>query len=543
MKSPEEFSRDVYRKASAKRAQRKRLLTLALALPVAAAGVLAVRFGAPLLQGSKSGAAGPADYREESITEDAMEGNGRYTLEAAPARLMDVSWRAWEARREALYEEAWKDVTGNEDKETLAKLQQGLDEQLARLDEEQKTFREQAAELGLSPEQNLLDPAFGKSVTALGSKMAPLLLSGEENGCISPTSLYLALALLGQGAQGQTRQEMLSLLGTEDADWLADQCGKFIRQSYADNDVHTLMIENSLWAADRLTFAPDYLKTASEDFYTSLFRADFTDPGMGDAVSAWISQHTKGLLEPQLQFDPRTVLALVNTLYFYEEWHDEFNAENNTVEAFTLPDGKTMQTTYMHRAESQMVYFGEKFTLAALSLKGSDRMIFVLPDEGVDPGELLQDAELAAVLAGEKEGEFLYRQVEWSVPKFSLEGSYDLREALKALGMEDAFDAEKADFSGLGSVPEGPLYVSQARQDVHIGIDEQGVEAAAFTMFAMEAGAAMPPDETVEMKLDRPFLFAVAANTAVAPTAAEEYPAPVDTLLFYGVCAQPEEAE
>ena len=124
-----------------------------------------------------------------------------------------------------------------------------------------------------------------------------------------------------------------------------------------------------------------------------------------------------------------------------------------------------------------------------------------------------------------------------------MDSSFDLQKALQELGLTDAFDLEKADFTGLGSAPEGPLYLSQARQDVHIGIDEQGVEAAAFTALAMATGAALPPEELVEMKLDRPFLFAVASSTRVEPTADEEYPLPVNTLLFAGVCARPEAAE
>ena len=149
MKDQEEFTREVRQKAAAKRAHRKQLLTLAVAVPAVALAVLAVGFGAPMLRGSSSGAAAP-----QQVTEDAAETaysgaySGLYTLEASPARLLDMSWRAWEAKREALYEEAWKDVTGDEDKETLQKLQLGLDEQLARVDEEQKTFRERPSPKG-----------------------------------------------------------------------------------------------------------------------------------------------------------------------------------------------------------------------------------------------------------------------------------------------------------------------------------------------------------------------------------------------------------
>ena len=164
-------------------------------------------------------------------------------------------------------------------------------------------------------------------------------------------------------------------------------------------------------------------------------------------------------------------------------------------------------------------------------------MIFILPDEGVSPQDLLADPELFEDMFYPKDWDEMKSYVlEWSVPKFSFDSEYDLTGLLPALGLSTAFDRAKADFSGISAGPD-PLFLSSARQGVHIGIDEDGVEAAAYTAL-IESGAAEPPTETLEMDLDRPFLFAILSSDPLAPEAGEEY-ASGGTLLFVGVCGDP----
>ena len=95
----------------------------------------------------------------------------------------------------------------------------------------------------------------------------------------------------------------------------------------------------------------------------------------------------------------------------------------------------------------------------------------------------------------------------------------ELAEILSALGMNDAFTGE-ADFSGISD--QEPLFISNIRQNAHLGIDEEGVEGAAYTEI-MYAGAALPKDEA-EMILDRPFLYAIENNGQI---------------VFIGICENP----
>jgi serpin B len=98
--------------------------------------------------------------------------------------------------------------------------------------------------------------------------------------------------------------------------------------------------------------------------------------------------------------------------------------------------------------------------------------------------------------------------VSFAMPKFTAEWSGSLTDILSELGLEDAFDAARADFSNLGDSPEG-YYISQVIHATKIEVNEKGTEAAAATVVAAESGAAAPPQEGITLILDRPFLYGI----------------------------------
>ena len=100
-----------------------------------------------------------------------------------------------------------------------------------------------------------------------------------------------------------------------------------------------------------------------------------------------------------------------------------------------------------------------------------------------------------------------YAKIHWSVPKFDASSTVELEDALKALGITDAFDADRADLLPL---TDDGAYVSNVTQAARVKVDEQGVEAAAYTEIGI-ARNALPPENlpVVEMNLNRPFLFVI----------------------------------
>ena len=129
-------------------------------------------------------------------------------------------------------------------------------------------------------------------------------------------------------------------------------------------------------------------------------------------------------------------------------------------------------------------------------------MVFVLPDEGVTPESLLaRDGFLT-----ELTGEYSMADVVWTVPRFDVKSSVDLKDVLKALGVTDAFDENVADFTPL---TDSGAVVSSVMQAARVKIDEDGVEAAAYTEIVADTTAAEEPPPVVEMNLNRPFLFVI----------------------------------
>lgn len=353
------------------------------------------------------------------------------------------------------------------------------------------------------------------AMNAFSYKTAAAVLSGtEESGCYSPLSLYHALSILAGGAEGDTRDQLLSLLGMTDPETLASEVGKLYRVNHADNEVNTLKIANSLWLDDNVEGIPieydqDWVLSTAANYYADVYKAEFENPATGEALGQWIAEKTGGALQPEITFDPATAMAIVNTLHYKSMWIEPFDADNNTTGDFTLESGEAVETEFMHRTESMGNYVeGDGYLKSYLPME-QGKMIIVLPDEGQNIDDFLQEDRLWQVF---ENANYESAEVRWSVPKFETDASYDLMDTLKALGVSDAFDPGAADFSPMVT-SDTPLYVTTLRQDTHIALNEDGVEAAAFTLVGM-AMAAEPADDPkiIEMNLNRPFLYLITAN-------------------------------
>lgn len=381
-------------------------------------------------------------------------------------------------------------------------------------------------------EENPVEEDFYEALQEFAFRTAAALAaektSGEQLGNIvySPFSLYYALALTAQGAEGETQEELLRLLGGESsAGWLSGQCGNLYRTLYRDNDQGNFRIANSVWMAQErdgqaLHYEEPFLKTVTEDFYSSLFAADFMDPETGKAMGAWVAEQTGGLLQPDFPANADRIVEIINTIYLKDEWVEPFMEPQTASDVFRRADGSEAEVDFMNRVDFRTAWVGEGFTRAALGLKQTGEMVFVLPDEGVSVEELLASPErLREAFEG---GGEVFGEVTWKVPKFTFGMEGTLVEMLKSLGVEQAFDQARADFSGM---VDWQVYVSEVRQGAKLSVNENGVEAAAFTEVGMDTGGVLPDEmEKVQMVLDRPFLYAVYTG---------------GNITFFGVCGDP----
>lgn len=363
-----------------------------------------------------------------------------------------------------------------------------------------------------------------------------LLKDRRENVAYSPIGLYYGLSAAAMGAEEGTKKELLDLLGYPEEEELAeDGRAAFEALYHVPNEknrkkneggelpaeaAYTLRIANSLWADEALELKTEFAQRAAQYLYSDVYQAKLHDAKTAAAMAEWVKDRTNGLIVPEAEPVPEEVLlSLRNTVYFYDEWLDRFDRTATKEDVFTMADGTKVTCDFMNRRMGSHGFRrGENYTASSLPLKNG-QMTFILPDEGTDVHELVRTPELLKeVLDGTSDQ--MMGEVVWKVPKFSYGCSLELAGMLEALGVQKAFSESEADFTAVSG--QKPLYLSAVSQDVHIGIDENGVEAAAFTELSW-AGAALP-EGRADMILDRPFLYAVRNR---------------GQLLFIGICENP----
>lgn len=360
-------------------------------------------------------------------------------------------------------------------------------------------------------QQNAVDESILESIDEFSAQTASEILSGEEgNACYSPISLYMALAMLSTGAKGETQDELLTLLREDDTNYLSEQMGKLFMLTYVDNKIAKLYMTNSLWVNDKAEFNQEFIDNARTRFYAASNKLDFSDPNAGDIISNWISDNTNKLLKPEIEVDPiLSLMFIVNTIYLKDEWENEFKEDATKQDLFYTTEGEQVNADFMTRELSCENVIGDGFKAASLYLKSTGKMTFVLPDEGVDVSTLLESPESLATMIGYGFG---YGEVLITLPKFNFDSEFDLKQNLKSLGVETVFDEDNSDLSGITDIP---AFVGKVKQGSNISINEDGVEAAAYTYVEAKCGSAPPEDKILELNFNRPFIFIVQSNENV----------------------------
>ena len=340
---------------------------------------------------------------------------------------------------------------------------------------------------------------------------------GTENRVYSPLNVYMALAMLAEVTDGDSRGQILNLLGVDGVEELRALSSALWNANYRADSTTTSILASSLWLDEGLTYDRTTLDRLAEVYYASSFAGKMGSEGLNRALRNWVNEQTGGLLKEAAQgveLTPKTVLALASTLYYKVRWTDEFQKGNNVTDVFHGPEGD-VTAVYMRQTDVGTYYYGEKFSAIRRTFKVGGAMWLILPDEGYTPEDLLKDPEALSFLSNaavrsdwEGNKRLIIHQ---SIPKFDVSASADLAEGLKALGVTDVFDAQRADFTPALPGAEG-VAVSQVSHAARVTIDEEGCTAAAFTVLPM-AGAVPPPDEEVDFTLDRPFLFLVESES------------------------------
>lgn len=330
-----------------------------------------------------------------------------------------------------------------------------------------------------------------------------------ENALLSPLSAALALAMTANGAGGDTAREFETVFGM-DVDALNSLCANMTRDYQGLGGSTEANIVNSLWCDPRLTMNDLFAAKCRQIYGAELFYADLQKQAAVDAVNDWVKEATHGLIPKTVEkFPPEAVLALVNALYLKNKFQRPFDTPHSewTMD-FQNADGTVSQPRGMSNGTRDELYLAHENGQGVVLPYDDGRLglLLMLPGEGVsltDYLEVWDGATISSLLEQKQE-----RLVSLAVPKYELEWDGSLAQPLQAMGLAGAFDEGKADFTAMGTA-DGPLYIGDVIHRTVLKVNEEGTEAAAVTAVVMECGAAMPPDDLVVLRFDRPFVCGI----------------------------------
>jgi len=337
-------------------------------------------------------------------------------------------------------------------------------------------------------------------------------LKADENIVLSPLSLNMALAMVWNGANGDTRQGIQQAMGMQN--YAQEDVNNYFldlreKLTMADPDVK-LALANSIWYDNGFPVKTDFI-TVNKDYYNAEVKEiDFRAPDAPDQINEWCSDNTNGLIREMIDVIPSdAVMYLINALYFKGMWADSsgFDPERTFQTNFHKENGQNVLVDMMTQGREDINYYSDDH-LQMVTLpygNGAYSMVFALPkdDFGAMLLQLKQSGYWQNCLSNLKP-----QYVDLFIPKFKVEyePKPDLNNILKKLGMGKAF-TDSADFSGISDIR---LFISQVMQKTYIEVDEKGTEAAAVTVIGMVTCSV--PSHPVFFA-NRPFLFVIQENT------------------------------
>ena len=365
--------------------------------------------------------------------------------------------------------------------------------------------------------------ASGNSVFAF--EMYKSLAAEDGNLFFSPYSISLALAMTYAGARGETERQMADTLrfllpqdrlhpafNNMDLQLASRQGGTHGRDAAG----FRLNIVNAFWGQRDYEFLEAFLDVLAENYGAGVRPVDFVGAPEESRlkINDWVADQTQGRIKDLIPPGPpeiintSTRLVLTNAIYFNAQWLHTFDESSTRVRPFHLLDGGEVQVPMMSETEWFGYARGEGYQAVDLPYHGGElSMTILLPDEGrfrefegsVDAtlvGRILDDIEEQNVLL--------------TMPKFEFESKFRLDETLKKMGMPNAFNGGKADFSGMNgrSCPGGGcLVIAAVIHKAFVSVDEEGTEAAAATAATGDLLGGRP--EPIRVTVDRPFIFLI----------------------------------
>ena len=331
-----------------------------------------------------------------------------------------------------------------------------------------------------------------------------------KNNVFSPISAAIALGMLLEGTNGETANQLESMIG-----WgkpTSSMMFGSLMCEYADINKltdTTLNLANAAFFSPRLKNPKDdAIMSLRDAFRAQMFRGELSTDSAREFINGWVNEKTEGEIPSVFaeNLDESAVLVLINTVLLDAKWARPFiNWGYEPKISFTCANGETAELPCL--SDSRYMKYIDTDELVGAVMDYSDnrlKFVAVKPKDG-DINKLMENldyAKFVSTVEAAQEGECIFQ-----MPKFSIESEIDLNDCVKELGAQLIFDPGNADLSGFGESENGNVFVSEIFQKAKIDVDEEGTRAAAATVAVAEDGCAIV--EYKEVILDSSFFWCV----------------------------------
>lgn len=345
------------------------------------------------------------------------------------------------------------------------------------------------------------DDEFKAAAASFSADLFKYNYSNGKTTLISPLSVLTALALVQNGAEGETLVQLERALGGLDRDAL----NKYMR-AYCDflSAGDELKIANSVWTDSSVEAKQAFLQKAVDSYSAQIFSAPLSSKKTVSSINSWVKKNTDGMIPKIIEkADRYAVMMLVNAIAFDAKWETPYKRSDIEKLEFTSYSGSKKKTDFMCSTEN--VYLKDGGTVGFMKPYKNGRFAFaaLLPDEntGIDDYVAsLSGDKLMKIFSSAKRG----NEVNVKMPKFRAEYSAQLIDTLKKMGVKDAFDSKTADFSSL--IENRDAYIATVVHKTFIEVDENGTRAAASTLVGADTMSLMEP---YSVFLNRPFVYMI----------------------------------
>lgn len=339
-------------------------------------------------------------------------------------------------------------------------------------------------------------------------------MKGFDSKVVSPMSVSYLMGMLANGADGQTRQEIMKAIGCEKVSLrdLNEFYQMLITHANHFDKATTINIADYIALNCHYQLKDGFASTMQNYYKAGVESLDFSKASTLKRINRWCSDHTDGMIPKIIeQVDADAVSYIMNAIYFNGTWTDKFDTRQTKLENFQGYTRDIKKTQMMHRNGKYQYMDNADFAAVDLPYgNGSYSMTVILPNRGKSIDEVM--AGLDAKKVGELRRNMDECVVDLKLPRFTISQETSLNDIISKLGAPTMFTSG-ADFSNFAS---GNLSISKMLQKAKIEVSEEGTKASAVTMAMVAMTALRPEPRKVEFHANRPFIYMITEHSTGA---------------------------